>query len=458
MITGPLVYALDRASSPRMVRAITRALEFTTGVSTRALLEKRAASYPISFNPSTYTRDWYRENGYYGISSLVGSLNTKRIFEASALFGGLKILGEDVGSVPLKVYRRTADVREEERTHPLWRILHDEANPETAAMEFREALTVHAALYGNGFARKVRNSEGKLIALWQLMPEDVEIKRDDRGLLYYNVNRDGKWTATPRTEIFRLSGFGITGSGGASLLEYAKRTIELLLDQTEYAHRFFSQDQTPPIYIRFPDSKSPEELENIKAAWREYHEGPDRWHAPAVLGEGGEIKSLNPNHQESQLVEQRRFQIVEVCRLLRISPHKLADLERATFSNIEHLNIQHYTETLRPWYVRWEQAISRDLLSEEEKGVISAEHEIEGFLRGDFKTQTDGFSRLLDKGVYSINEVRRLYNLNPIEGGDDHFIQINMGTIQDVAAGIVNNEPPGEATEKRLQIISRKGA
>lgn len=452
MVVRTLVGALQRSRSPRTVRAIARALEFTTGIKTSELLQRKS----IAFNPATYTRDWWRENGYYDISSAVGSMNGTRIFQAAALFGGLKILGEDVGSVPLKIFRRTDGERHEFREHPLYRILHDEANPETGAMEFREALTVHAALYGNGFARKVRNSEGKIVALWQLMPEDVEIKRDARGLMYYRVHAENRWTDAPRRDIFRLSGFSVTGSGGASLLEYAKRTIGLILDQTEYAHRFFSQDQTPPIYLSFPDSKSPEELQNIKDAWREYHSGPDRWHAPAVLGEGGKIEQLHPDHQSSQLVEQRRFQIIEICRLLRISPHKLADLERATFSNIENLNIQHYTETLRPWYVRWEQAISRDLLDEAEKGIVTAEHEIEGFLRGDFKTQTEGFSKLLEKGVYSINEVRRLLNLNPIEGGDDHFIQLNMATIQDVAEGIAGS--PGEAKQGLRIVASRKGA
>jgi HK97 family phage portal protein len=269
------------------------------------------------------------------------------------------------------------------------------------------------------------------------MPSDVKRDTNPLGTPFYRV-RDARGieTSIPASDMFVLRGFGLDGEG-VNILEVAKATIGLTVAQTEYAARFFSQDQTPPIIVKFPQKMGPSGIENFKAAWRKWHQGPDRWHEPGVIQEGGEVQQLLPTAEQAQLIEQRRFQIGEVCRLFRMPPHKLADLERATFSNIENMNRHYYTETLRPWLVRWEQAIRRQLIAPDEQPIYYAEHTIEGLLRGDFKTQTDGFSRLLEKGVYSINEVRALLNLNPIEDGDKHYIQLNMQAVADAATGAV---------------------
>ena len=149
-----------------------------------------------------------------------------------------------------------------------------------------------------------------------------------------------------------------------------------------------------------------------------------------------DLTQLHPDAQKSQLIEQRVFQLLEVCRLLRMPPHKLAEMGRATWGNIGDENRSYYTGTLRPWFIRWEQALKLQCY-----GVDTpyfAEHDAEDLLRGDYKSQTEGLSRLQGAGTLSINEARAILNYNPIEGGDEHLVQVNMQTVQALADALLN--------------------
>jgi phage portal protein BeeE len=166
---------------------------------------------------------------------------------------------------------------------------------------------------------------------------------------------------------------------------------------------------------------------------------------------------LERDNQKSQLMEARAFQLLEVCRLLRLSPHKLADMGRATWGNVEQLNINHYNETLRPWCERWEQSIKLRCLREE-RGVY-VKHNIGGFLRGDFRTQTEGFAKLIMTGVHSVNEVRALLDLNPIPDGDKHYIPVNLADVAATATALNaiggGNDVPKSLAEIEAQLLAQ---
>jgi HK97 family phage portal protein len=288
------------------------------------------------------------------------------------------------------------------------------------------------------------------------MPQDVKTDRNSRGALFY-IHKEGnsKEKAYPRDEVFHLRGFTMDGLHSDPVLVRARHAIGLSLATQEYASRFFSQDATPGIVIERTlgaPSLTPDNVLAIKAAWKLWHQGVGMSHEPAVLAESGStVRELTRDHQKLQFIEARKFQVIEVCRVLRLSPHKLADLDHGSYSNIEELNRSHLTHTLRPCIRRWRQAVYRCLLTVNEQlaDSVYAEHDVDAFQQGSFETQSEGFRKLLEKGVYSINEVRRLMNLNPVDGGDEHFIQLNMGTIQDVANGITLPAKDGILPVKR---------
>lgn len=385
----------------------------------------------------TYSGDaaeWYRNNGFlklaeeYGSKSYTGKyIDTSNAMQAAVVYACVRNISEDVGTLPAFMFRRTDVGREKALFHPVYPVIHDMANPDTSAVDFRSTLTAHVALTGNAYAEIVR-SDNKIVALWQLDPSNVTPKIGDRNRLYYEVRRpSGKVEPLQREQIFHLRGFGWDGIRGYSIINHAKQTIGTQLSAEEYAARFFAQDATPPIYISFPPGVNlgPEGVQGFKEAWKKYHQGANHWHEPAVLQDGAKVEKVGLSFQDAQFLEQRKFGVLEICRLFRMPPHKVADLDRATFTNIEEQNIQYYTETLRPWLVRWEQAIYRCLLNPDERSVYYAEHSIEGFLRGNFYQQAQAIALLLEKGVLNVNEARELYNRNPVEGGDRHFVQLN---------------------------------
>jgi phage portal protein BeeE len=203
-------------------------------------------AFEASFN-TVSASDWYLRNSYYRIAGLLGAgggysprpISTTSAMQSGAVFACVKTIAEDSASLPLFVYQRTTNGRARADTHPLAELLQVMPNPETSAAEFREALTAHVLLTGNGYAKIVR-SAGRIIALWQLLPDQVEPARDSRNTLYYRIRdaQNGQWTDTPATDVFHLRGFGWDGISGYSILQHAKQTIGLALSAEEYAARF----------------------------------------------------------------------------------------------------------------------------------------------------------------------------------------------------------------------------
>lgn len=387
--------------------------------------------------------DWFRRNGYYRLASLregdtdgYFSVNEKQALQVSAWYACIKVLSEDVGIEPFHFYQRDpgSDDIQKAKSDPLYEILHDLPNPETSAQSFIETLTAHAAATGTGYASIVRNRGGTIVSLYPLQPEDVRRQVNSRGIAFYEIRDRDKWEPVSRKEIFDLPGFSWTGTEGNNVSRLAQRTLGLSVAQEQYAGDYLSRDRTPGIVLEHPavgaGSPGDAAVELIKQAWRKNV----RSHDVAVLREGMKVHAFGKTNVESQLLEQRRYQVIEVCRWHRVPSFKLGDLDRMTFSNVEHVRIDYTTNALMPWNIRWKQSVYRCLLTpEQRRDGFYAELSVEAHLRGDFKTQTEGFKALLEKGALSINEVRAWFNLNPVPGGDAHFIQLNMQTVVDAA-------------------------
>ena len=379
--------------------------------------------------------EWSHERKYPRIfSTIYGS--SDRALQIGTVYACSKILGEDVGSLPLFMFERSRDRKESSKAydHPLYEKLHDLSNPDTSAISFRESLTSAAALTGMGYARIARNSQNDVAALWQLAPSEVTRDKDQRGNDHFLVTeRGGPQKTYARKDIFTLPGFSFDGYIGNNVLKYACKSIGLADSAQAYAQEFFDNDHTPGVVLEHPGKLTLSAIELMKEAWKKAVAS----HGVAVTSEGIKVNTYGQTNDKAQLIEQRKFQVVEICRWFRMPPHKLADLDRAHFTNVEQQDTDYFRSTLRPWLVRWEQAVYRNLLSVTERTKFFAEHSVEGFLRGDFKTQTEGFRSMLEKGVFSINEVRAFLNQNPIPDGDNHHIQMNMTDIRDAATAAV---------------------
>jgi HK97 family phage portal protein len=401
--------------------------------------------------------DWYKREGYDLLARALGgfashtgqSITADNAFESAAFYAGVKIISEDLGRLPFVLFERSEDMRGQSPAlkHPIYPVLKNLWNPDVASGEGVEALTAHALVTGNGFAKKERKgSDGTLQWLFPLQPQNVRIEHDKPGRVVYMIREDNNLPEKPVStdEMFRLTGFSLDGIVGDEILRRARHALGLTLSAQEYAGRWFANDAAVGIVFERPleaPGLGDEDLQKFKDQFKAWHQGKQKAGEPAVVQEGMKLSRIPPDHDKTQLIEQRKFQLLEVCRLLRMKPHKLADLDRATFSNIEEENIGYIVDTIGPWVRRWRNAVYRDLLSREEQIAdrLFAEMNVEAFLQGNFEKQAKGIAMLLEKGLYSINEGRALLHFNPIPNGDAHYIQLNMQSISDAATGVVQD-------------------
>lgn len=427
---------------------------------------ERKEQITAAFNTVTVA-EWYQRNGYYAIAGFGGydtytdrTVSQETALECSAFYAGVKMISEDIGSLPFHLYETAKDRSYTNKATelPLYRTIHNLVNPEVSSGEFVEALTSHALLTGRGLALIQRISTattrgGELVYLWPWMPSDARMEKDTRGNAVY-IHTEGRQEKTyGRTEVFHLKGFGFTGYDGDDIVKRARHTLGLSLASQEYAGRYFANGIHADLFLEHPGvgraAPGPEGVKLIKQAFRE-HVGLEHAGEPFVLQEGMKANRQQTDMVKAQLLEQRRFQVLEVCRILRLPPHKLAELDRAIQANIEQQSIEYVVYTLTPWLRRWKDAVYRCLLTMDQQieNRLYAEHDVAGLLRGDFAAQSSGFRSLLEKGVYSINEVRRWLNLNPVEGGDVHLVQLNMQDVIQAAQGL--------AAEKAVRQMAAK--
>jgi HK97 family phage portal protein len=251
--------------------------------------------------------------------------------------------------------------------------------------------------------------------------------------LEYDYLTDKGTTLTYNSEdIFHVKGLSFDGVKGLSPIAQAREAIGLALSTEEYGAKFFGNGARPGGVIEFPGAmKDPDKVREI---WNKTFQGSANSHKVAVLEQGAKFQTVGLPPEESQFLETRKFQINEICRIFRVPPHLVGDLEKATFSNIEHQSIEFVQHTIRPWLVRWEQEIARSLLGDGERGMYFAKFNVDGLLRGDYATRMRGYSIGIQNGFLSPNCVRALEDLEPIpdeKGGNNFFVNGNMKLLND---------------------------
>lgn len=357
------------------------------------------------------------------------SVNEKTALTSTAVFSAVDILSRTLASLPLPVYRRLQGGGKEKATdHPLYEILHDLSNPEMTSFEFRQALMGHLALWGNAYAEIERNNAGQIIALWPLRPDRMTVKRDSKGLLYIYQMPDGGQVGLRQSNIMHIRGLSSDGIIGYSPIRMAREAIGLALATEEFGARFFGNGSNPGGVLQHPGKLSEEAARRLKKSWEEMHQGLSQSHRVAILEEGMTWQQVGIPPEDAQFLETRKFQVTEIARIFHVPPHMLGDLERSTFSNIEHQGIEFVVHTMRPWLVCWEQAIKRDLFMPAERQIYFAEFLVDGLLRGDIQSRYQAYAIGRQNGWLSADDIRELENMNPLPDGQGkvYLVPLNM--------------------------------
>jgi len=368
-------------------------------------------------------------------------VNEDAAMRTSAVFACVRVISEAVASLPLNIYRRDGEGRALAPEHPLYHILHNEANPEMTSFVFRETLMNHLLIYGNAYAQIARDKTGRVKGLYPLLPDRIEVSRVASGEIIYSYWRteddkrkgeeSGK-VVLQREHVLHIPALGFNGLVGYSPIAMARNAIGLAIATEEYGAGFFANSANPSGILEH--AKNLNNKESIRRTWDSLYRGSSKAHGLAVLEEGLTFKTISIPPDQAQFLETRKFQLNEIARIFRVPPHMIADLEKSSFNNIEQMSLEFLLYTLDPWVSRLESSFCQSLLLGDEKRDYFIKFNVDGLLRGDYEKRMRGYSVGRQNGWLSANDIRKLEDMNdlpPERGGDKYLINGNMTELED---------------------------
>lgn len=345
-----------------------------------------------------------------------------------AVMQALRILCGVFAMTPLAYYRRTSEGRERADDDPLWTLLHDQPNRAQSAFAFKELLLADILLTGNFYAYVSRDNRMRPVALTRIKPGNVTVHEyfDRAGgleLFYDATLPDKSYDRFAARDIWHIAGPTRDGEVGLNPLAYMRDALGGAIATGDYTSRYWANNARPPIQLHTEQKMPQEAKDRLRADWRARFAGVDG-DAIAVLDQGLKADFLTFDHQQSQLLETRQFQVLDVARAFGVPPHLLFDLSRATFSNIEHQSLEFVTYHMGPHYDRVAGAAARQFAA---PGHYF-EFLTDALVKGDIKTRWEAYRIQRETGVLSADEIRERENLNRIGGaaGEERWRPGNM--------------------------------
>ena len=399
--------------------------------------ELRLAKQP---RPDPWSDFWFSGPSFESSSGV--DVSEDSALRYSTVWACVKVISEDLASLPLIVYEREGKNKNRAVDHPLYPILHDAPNPEMTAMQFREAMQAHILTWGNAYAEIARDGRGLPTALWPLNPGKMRVERDKgTNELVYRYQDAAGPKIFSKSDILHIAGLGFNGLIGYSVIQYQAEAIGAGISGQQTQGSTFKNGAQMRLALSHPAPKAPgkEGRDAFRAEMQKEYGGSANAGKILTLWEGMTVHAMNFSPADAQFLDSRKFSQLDICSIFRVPPHKIMNLDRATFSNIEQQSISYVVDTIRPWAVRWEQQINMKLLDGER---YFAEHLMDGLLRGDLQSRYQAYATARQWGWLSVNDIRALENLNPVESGDQYIVPMNM-----TEAGKPPPEPKQDATQ-----------
>lgn len=418
----------------------------------RGFFERRTTTVSDAGSPMS-PNDWLIR-AFGGAPAAAGvPVNESTALSWTALMAGVRFLSETLAALPLDVFqRRDTRGRDALPLHPLARMYRSGPNPEQTWFEWIELGQAHAVLWGNAYSQIIFNQGGEPAELWPLNPDRVTMERRRDGILQYRVTFPaddlggvGGSAIIPFDEMLHVRGFSRWGLLGERIARVHREAIGLGLATEVFGSLLFGQGLNAGGFLEHPQTMSKEAQDRLRTAIEAQAAGLSNAHRLAVLEEGMKFNPTTIEPEKAQFLGLRQFQVQEASRILRIPPHLLYDLSRATFSNIEHQAIEVVTYTILPWCRRWESRMDKQLISTKMKNLQFTKFNLNGLLRGDTAAQTAAFQAGRQGGWFSVNDIRELLDLNPVPKGDGYLEPENMRPLGAPPKPVTPPAPPVDA-------------
>lgn len=382
-----------------------------------------------------------RSRGAFGYSHSGVDVNESTAMRFITVYSCVRVIAETIAALPIEIRkeRESGKGSDKVRDHPLFDLLHVAPNTDMTTTSWREQQIASQVLSGNCYSVITRNNRGEVIDLYPIPWTDCQPERDPvDNRIYYNINDRGKSERLPADQVFHVPGMGFDGVVGYSPVRMAAEAIGIGMAAEQFSARFFGQGMNVGSVMETDKPLSDKAYERLREDFEARGSGLANSWRPLILEEGLKFNRIPMPLRDAQFIEGRKFTKDDICGLFRVPPHMIANLERATFSNIEHLSIEFVTYTLLPYLVAWEKTIAWRLFTkrEREQGYF-AKINVEGLLRGDYKSRQEGLAIQRQNGVINADEWRDIEDYNPIGGdaGEAYLVNGNMITVEKAAEG-----------------------
>lgn len=377
--------------------------------------------------------------GYSGRTPAGVYVTADSALKNAAVWACVRYLSQSVAVLPWHVHRRTPDGKGSVLmlSHPTDWVLSSRPNPETTPFQFRETLMAWCLLRGNGYAEIERDGAGRVLALWPLHPDRVDVKRDTANRLYYEVDNETQAPVVLWPEdMFHVRGLG-DGPVGLPVIHYAAQSIGWAQATEIFGASFFGEGANFKGVVKNKKALDSNAMARQRAEFDQLYKGP-RGRRTAHLDMDADFIKVTATPNESQFVETMKYQVEGICRWFGVPPHKVMHLEKSTFNNIEHQAIEVVVDSLTPWVKRFEQEADAKLFGQNRSWLYTRMN-MNALLRGDFKTRAEGFNIFRNMGILSVNEIRALEDMNPISAAEGGNLRVMQG--QYVPLERIGSEP-----------------
>ncbi len=362
------------------------------------------------------------------------SVTSENAIKTATVYSCVKILANHVAMLPCQIFQITEEgKRVRQKEHRVSKLIETRPNPYMTPFEFKQTMESHRQLYGNAYAEIEWGRDGYPKNLWILNPKLTKVMRDTKKNKIWVTTTlpNGQYVKLPYTSIIHLKGLSVNGLTGLSPIEVARQTIGSQMASQKYLNKFYNHGNTASGILKVPVQLNKEAKDKVRNEWEQYSRGLTNAHRVAILDAGIDYQAIGMTQADAQFIETQKFTVSEIAKIFNIPPHMLGELEKATFSNIEQQSMEFVRDTLTPLLVSWEQTLQYQLLSTEDiKAGYYIKYNLNSILRGDSSSRATYYEKMIQLGIYSINEVRELEEKDSIENGDKHFVSLNYVSLE----------------------------
>lgn len=366
-----------------------------------------------------------RKGSIFSFNKSIHQVTPDNALELADILTCVRVLAESVACLPLCLYKQTPNGGEKDYDHKLYELIRWQPNANMTSYDLRLWMMVDALLRGNGCCQVIRDMTGNVIELYPLFASKLSYHLMDDGTLHYlypDPDNPEEQLMLEQNEVLHIRTFASGHLLSPSLVDLSSDLLSGGKSAESYTREFFENGTSVSGVIEYPDEMDEETFQRLKADWSQRYSGTGNRHKTPILEGGAKFTPMNLNHTESQMLESRKYTRSQIAGLFRVPAHLINDLEKATFSNIEHQDLGFVKHTLRPWLCNWEQKLRMTLLSDAEKGTYYFKHLTNDLLRGDLPSRFGAYSQAIQNGIMSPNDVRRKEDEPTYDGGDTYFV------------------------------------